>query len=498
MKKKPSFSIIVPAYNEEIMIAECILSIQRQDYDGECEIIVVNNASTDRTEEIARSLGVTVVFEQKQGYVHALRAGFSAATGDIIACTDADTRVPPFWLEKISENLLEQGTIACSGVFMFYDGPWFIRFIGRVFGRLNYHLAGANMAVWRKTYLASGGFDPQVNMGADVELGQRLSKFGRVLIDRSLVARTSGRRFQYAFFQTLALYYFNDLWLMLLRRPLFYNFPNIRTRGAQFAVSSSRPAYARIAIAGLAVAVFLWISESTENGIFGSVLAHGRQHLPLVALTFDDGPSKYTPQILDTLAKYDVKATFFMIGGNVDRLPGIARRVVSEGHAVGNHTYSHPFWAPMETPDRISREINKAEYSIYKATGQWPSYFRPPHGWRSPWMMQLARKEKFTVVTWTVTPEDWERISSKTIKRRVLSKCGAGSIILMHDGLELRQDPQRQQTVAALPAIITALKSRGYRFVTIPELIEMSKNGSPVAQPATPERAVPVLSPAHS
>jgi peptidoglycan/xylan/chitin deacetylase (PgdA/CDA1 family) len=376
-------------------------------------------------------------------------------------------------------NLSKPGTIACSGVFMFYDGPFFIRFIGKAFGRFNYHLAGANMAVWRSTYLASGGFDPHVNMGADVELGQRLAKFGAVMIDRKLVARTSGRRFQYAFFQTLCLYYLNDLWLLLLRRPLFYNFPNIRARSAQIAFSSSRLAYARIAIAGLVLACFLWISETTENRLFGSVLAHGQQNLPLVALTFDDGPSKYTPQVLDTLAKYGVKATFFMIGNNVDRYPDIARRVASEGHAIGNHTYSHPFWAPVEMPGRFQVELDKAENSIFKATDQMPRYFRPPHGWRSPWMMKLASKEKYTVVTWTVDPDDWQHISATSIEHRVLSKCSAGSIILMHDGIELKQDPQRQQTVAALPVIIAELKSRGYRFVTIPELINSSDQNAP-------------------
>jgi peptidoglycan/xylan/chitin deacetylase (PgdA/CDA1 family) len=479
IKQKPSFTIIIPAYNEEEMVADCISSIQQQDYNGNFEIIVVNNASTDRTEEIARSLGVQVVYEPKQGYVHALRAGFAAATGDIIACTDADTRVPCFWLTRIAMNLSKPGTVACSGVFMFYDGPFFIRFIGKAFGRFNYHLAGANMALWRSTYLASGGFDPHVNMGADVELGQRLAKFGHVVIDRKLVARTSGRRFQYAFFQTLCLYYLNDLWLLLLRRPLFYNFPNIRARSAQIAFSSSRLAYARIAIAGLVLACFLWISETTENRLFGSVLAHGQQNLPLVALTFDDGPSKYTSQVLDTLAKYDVKATFFMIGNNVDRYPDIARRVASEGHAIGNHTYSHPFWAPVEMPGKFHGELDNAERSIFKATDQWPRYFRPPHGWRSPWMMQLARKENYTVVTWTVSPDDWQHISARSIEHRVLSKCSAGSIILMHDGIELKQDPQRQETVAALPVIIAELKSRGYRFVTIPELINSSDQNAP-------------------
>jgi glycosyltransferase involved in cell wall biosynthesis len=107
--KTPSFTIVVPAFNEEEMIADCIASIQRQDYSGDFEIIVVDNASTDRTAEIARSMGVTVVKERKQGYVHALRAGFSAATQEIIACTDADTRVPEFWLTRISHTIHRQG-----------------------------------------------------------------------------------------------------------------------------------------------------------------------------------------------------------------------------------------------------------------------------------------------------------------------------------------------------------------------------------------------------
>jgi peptidoglycan-N-acetylglucosamine deacetylase len=318
--------------------------------------------------------------------------------------------------------------------------------------------------------LSSGGFDPDVNMGADVELGQRLKKLGRVKIDRKLIARTSGRRFQYAFFQTLCLYYLNDLWLLILRRPLFYNFPNIRVRTARPIFSYSRSAFARIAVAGLVFACFLWVSENTENRLFGSVFAHGGQNKPLVAITFDDGPSRYTSQVLDTLLKYDVKATFFMIGNNVDRYPGIARRIVAEGHAIGNHTYSHPFWAPVAPPYRIRREIDKAAFSIHNATNRWPQYFRPPHGWRSPWMMQMARKEKYTVVTWTVSPDDWQHISSTAIEQRVLSKCGPGAVILLHDGVELKQDPQRHETVEALPVIINELKSRGYRFVTIPEL----------------------------
>ena len=117
-----------------------------------------------------------------------------------------------------------------------------------------------------------------------------------------------------------------------------------------------------------------------------------------------------------------------------------------------------------------------AAIAIRKACGVTPEYFRPPHGWRSPWMMSLAQKEHYTVVTWTVSPDDWQHLTAKSIEQRVLSKTGGGAIILLHDGMETRLNPQRLATVQALPGIITGLKSRGYSFVTIPELISSSRD----------------------
>jgi peptidoglycan/xylan/chitin deacetylase (PgdA/CDA1 family) len=474
MIKKPFISIVVPAYNEEDMIADCLLSLRQQNYDGGYEIIVVNNASTDSTSDIAASMGAKVVNEWKKGYVHALRAGFSEASGDIIACTDADTRVSSTWLSQITELLEKPGTIACSGTFRFYDGPAWLRFIGEVFGRFNYHLAGANMAVWRTDYLASGGFNTNVNMGADVELGQRLKKQGILVIDKKLRVDTSGRRFQCAFLQTLWLYYLNDLWLLLFKRPLFYNFPNIRIPQANHAPSMRSSVWARLAIFTGVIGCFLWITENTNNQFFGTVFAHGGLREPLVALTFDDGPSRYTPRILDILDKYNVKATFFAIGKNVERYPDIARRIVSEGHVIGNHTYSHPFWAPMETPGRIKSEVDQAEAAIQKTTGVSTNLFRPPHGWRSPWMAQMLKKYNYSVVTWTVSPDDWSGIGSDVVSKRVLAKTHSGAIILLHDGLETKDNFQKDNTIQALPAIISELKIRGYRFVTVPQLIEAS------------------------
>ena len=479
LHKRPFISIVIPAFNEEDMIAHCLTAIGRQEYDGDYEIIVINNASSDRTAEIATAMGARVVFEGKRGYVHALRAGFGEAMGDIIACTDADTRVPANWLSHIASVLTRPNTVACSGTFRFYDGPAWLRFIGEVFGRFNYHLAGANMAVWRMAYLASGGFDVTVNMGADVELGQRLKRQGALVIERKLRVDTSGRRFQRAFVQTLFLYYLNDLWLLLFKRPLFHSFPNIRIPIKTLSPYKPASLLIRFAILTGMIGCFLWITENTNNQFFGTVFAHGVGHEPLVALTFDDGPSKYTPQILDTLEKYGVKATFFSIGKNVERYPDIARRIVCDGHVIGNHTYSHPFWAPMETPGQIKSQIDQAEKAIETVTGVSTCLFRPPHGWRSPWMAQLLKKNNYTVVMWTVTPEDWENISAETVEKRVMSKIHAGDIILLHDGLETKENFPKENTIHALPKIITQLKNRGYRFVTVPELMDASHEAVP-------------------
>ena len=475
MALKPFISVVIPAFNEEDLLRDCICSLLAQEYDGRFEIIVVDNASTDATATIARAMGVRVVSELKKGYVHAVKAGFSAAAGDIIACTDADTRVPPTWLSRITEVLSCAAIVGCSGTFRFYDGPVWLRFLGEVFGRWNYHLAGANMAVWRRAYVASGGFNVNVNLGADVELGQRLKRQGKVVLDAALRVSTSGRRFQFAFFQTLWLYYLNDLWLLLLKRPLFYNFPAIRIPRERNISHVNWPLLARVCGAFGILWCFLWVTENTNNQLFGTVLAHGQRHEALVALTFDDGPSRYTPQILDTLARYNVKATFFVIGKNVDRYPATARRIVCDGHVLGNHTYSHPFLAPMEPPAQIKKQIDLAADAIKRAAGVSPVLFRPPHGWRSPWMARELKKDNYTVVTWTVSPDDWQSsVTSATVVKRVLSRTHSGAIILLHDGLETKDTFRKDATIDALPLIINELKNRGYCFVTVPELIEAS------------------------
>jgi peptidoglycan/xylan/chitin deacetylase (PgdA/CDA1 family) len=192
----------------------------------------------------------------------------------------------------------------------------------------------------------------------------------------------------------------------------------------------------------------------------------------IVALTFDDGPSAlYTPQILDILKENGVHATFFVIGRNMNRCCGLVKREVDEGNAVGNHTWSHPLFAPLETTKQMHDEIFRTDSAIFCETGLHTSLFRPPHGWCSPWMKKSVEGMGFDVINWTVDPKDWKHPAVKIIVKRVDRSLGSSAIVLLHDGLESKTDPGLENTVLALRTIIGDFKAQGYRFVTVPHLI---------------------------
>ncbi len=194
-----------------------------------------------------------------------------------------------------------------------------------------------------------------------------------------------------------------------------------------------------------------------------------REPLPkVVALTFDDGPHPvYTPKILDILRRYNVKATFFLIGKRVERFPQLAQRIVSEGHEVGNHTYSHPSDLPKENWDEVRLEIEKCSAAIERVTGVRPKFFRPPKGFLNYKVLTLAQVEGYTLVFWTVSADHKDAPTPQAMAQRVLKLVHPCAIILMHDG----RIPSRWKDVKALPLIIEGLQRRGYKFVTISELL---------------------------
>lgn len=199
---KPAISIVVPAYNEERIIATCILHLQAQVFDHPYEIIISNNNSTDRTAEIAKEHGVRVLNTTEKGYVHAAIAGVQAAEGEIIAMTDADTRVPSHWLQRIYDALQARpDLVAVGGPFEFHDGPRGVRAVIKLINSISPRLmiaslSGMNMAFRKSAYEAVGGFNPRINLQADTYLGNRLAKYGKTMLIRDNVVLSSGRRYQ--------------------------------------------------------------------------------------------------------------------------------------------------------------------------------------------------------------------------------------------------------------------------------------------------------------
>lgn len=190
----------------------------------------------------------------------------------------------------------------------------------------------------------------------------------------------------------------------------------------------------------------------------------------VVALTFDDGPSaKFTPRILDILDKYHVKATFFLIGKNMEAHPEIVREIVRRGHAIGNHTYTHPWNIERDTQAEMIGELDRCEQIIERMTGGRAHLFRPPRGMVDGSVYTIAREEGYETVLWSVCADHHDAPTPRMMADRVLRRNRPGAIILAHDS----DMSIRWKDVAATPLIIEGLRRRGYRFVTVPELLKM-------------------------
>ncbi|MFS0782798.1 polysaccharide deacetylase family protein [Bacillus sp. 1P06AnD] len=190
----------------------------------------------------------------------------------------------------------------------------------------------------------------------------------------------------------------------------------------------------------------------------------------VIALTFDDGPHKTrTPQVLDTLKKYNAKATFFVLGEMAKLQPELVKRAAAEGHEIGSHTWSHVFLPKLSYEDLL-QQIYKTSEVITKTIGHPPTVLRPPYG---AYNDQLKEALNVPIVNWNVDTLDWKIRNSQNIKRIVNQNAGSGSIVLMHD--------IQQATVEALDGILNTLKQQGYRFVTVSELLNIQGHQELVA-----------------
>ena len=187
----------------------------------------------------------------------------------------------------------------------------------------------------------------------------------------------------------------------------------------------------------------------------------------VIALTFDDGPwPESTAQVLDILKKNQIKGTFFLIGQNVKNYPGLVKREIAEGHIIGNHTWHH--WYQFLNPQAAAYEIDHTADLIYQVTGIKTNLFRPPGGLMHNGVASYARNSKYAIILWSSDSVDYSRPAVPKLINNVFKRAKPGGIVLMHDG-----GGNRSKTVQALPEIIANFRKQGYKFVTIPELLEM-------------------------
>jgi peptidoglycan/xylan/chitin deacetylase (PgdA/CDA1 family) len=237
-----------------------------------------------------------------------------------------------------------------------------------------------------------------------------------------------------------------------------------------------RPPGVLAASAGIAaVAGMAWAVRGRSSSIFGPSIHRGTPGRKALALTFDDGPSPGTLDLLKILAEYRAPATFFQCGVNVLRAPELSVAVCEAGHEIGNHSQTHPNCA-LKRPQFIADEFIRAQDTIALATGVLPTLMRAPFGVRWFGFREMQQRLNLTGVMWTVIGSDW-RLAGPQIAARVLeppNRGGAsdGAIICLHDGRGTQPKPSIESTLEAVRRIIPALLERGYHFETVSTLCQ--------------------------
>jgi peptidoglycan-N-acetylglucosamine deacetylase len=524
----PFVSVVIPAYNEAELLPLCLDSIDGQDYAGGYEVIVVDNASTDSTARIARDRGVRVVHEDRRSPACARQRGAEVARGEIIAFIDADTQAPDRWLSTIVERFLrEPRLVAVSGPYAYFDAGRIARtasYAANVINIIVDHLFrgvfnkggalwGCNFAVRRAALFQAGGFDTSIKFyGEEYELSLRLKKVGRAVIIPRLVVLTSARRLKRLGVVTQYWNWVVDYFSVLFwYTPIPENLEDWPARAWQALVAgfSWRRVITSLRYAAV-VSGLVWLNTgplvqtagsfvfvidgavlgtlaayhgiSPRSRFYGRVWPNGNRDHRRIALTFDDGPNEpYTSQALDILEQQGVKATFFLIGQNAERHPDVCRKIASAGHVIGNHSYRHRKSLCLSWGRAPARDIEQAHRAISGCAGVEPLLFRPPYGYRTPWLMRAVRRLGYTAVTWDNMTGDWQEDKPvEDIVGDIVRRARPGGVIVLHDGRGTRAGYDRSRMLQALPRIIEALKSGGFDFVTIPGLI--GSEGEPAAR----------------
>lgn len=263
-----------------------------------------------------------------------------------------------------------------------------------------------------------------------------------------------------------------------------------------------------LALAALSIPALLPLAaeaqytESTPSATMEATVPHAGPRLsyssvhadgPYIALTFDDGPSKATtPRLLDILAKRNIKVTFFVLGENAKENPEILKRELAEGHEIANHSWNHPDLS-KKSDDVVHGQIQQTQDTVFEITGIKPKLLRPPYGALSERQKKWVNEQfGLKIILWEVDPNDWRKPGAPVIAHRILEGTRPGSIILSHD--------IHAQTVDAMAETLDGLLAKGFKFVTVSELIAMDHpvaKPSPTASPSPSATPAPVASLTH-
>jgi peptidoglycan-N-acetylglucosamine deacetylase len=214
---------------------------------------------------------------------------------------------------------------------------------------------------------------------------------------------------------------------------------------------------------------------------FGQTFAAGMRGSKQIALTYDDGPNDpHTLKLLDVLAKHSVRTTFFMIGRYVQQRPDIARAVAQAEHVIGNHTFTHPLLI-FESEARTRAQLVNCHQALEDAIGEHSNLFRPPFGGRRPATLRIARELGLQTIMWNVTGYDWNALPAAVIEKKIARQLCGGDVILLHDGGHRAMAADRAQTVIATDNLIQRYRDQGYQFVTVDEMLAVSRQLSAVS-----------------
>ena len=244
----------------------------------------------------------------------------------------------------------------------------------------------------------------------------------------------------------------------------------------------SRRRWGAVGVAGGAAGFAWYHGQVPTSQLYGHTICRVPGAERMIALTYDDGPNpRHTERLMEILDRHGAKATFLLIGRWAEREPDLVRSLDREGHALGNHTWSHPTM-PLRSAAAIREEMRRCREAVEGAgvsfaTVDGEELMRPPYGRRRPGTMRAVREAGYVPLLWSITCFDWRRTA--TVDKLVRRGCRArdGDVILLHDGADTAPDADRSTSVAATDEILRRLTDQGYRFVTVPELVGAGRAG---------------------